>query len=405
MVSIRKEASGIPHLLVAPKRQIGPRLPRTQDDEEEGEVSSDDDFDRNIYEEGVGDARGWYEDGAYIARADEQAQEASGDEYDDGSESGQLSAKSIHQAYFASVIAHFKSLRRLLNASPPEDAVSSLTSDQPTFAEYFGPASKTKALWTRLLKTTDPNPAQLAQMDKDSVLRIIRVMLEKDFLARGYPITERTSRWIYALLARLPDRWELTHVENGWLRDLGKRAILLGVNVSEMAALRENVEDDALDAPEKKEIEQDSIDNEEAMDESLGDEQDYGKSKDDAHNLDANKTVMDGLSDVDSEIDPEAAEEGEVDESEAENEDDEGVPMELASQCSEDECSPQLLEAKNRLLAQLADSDNSIDAEMSRATQRSRKNARATLTMIITVVGELYGQRDLLEFRKPFVDL
>lgn len=33
---------------------------------------------------------------------------------------------------------------------------------------------------------------------------------------------------------------------------------------------------------------------------------------------------------------------------------------------------------------------------------RARMNARATLNMILTVAGEFYGQRDLLEFRDPF---
>jgi predicted DNA binding CopG/RHH family protein len=33
---------------------------------------------------------------------------------------------------------------------------------------------------------------------------------------------------------------------------------------------------------------------------------------------------------------------------------------------------------------------------------RARVNMRATLNMILTVAGEFYGQRDLLEFRDPF---
>ena len=33
---------------------------------------------------------------------------------------------------------------------------------------------------------------------------------------------------------------------------------------------------------------------------------------------------------------------------------------------------------------------------------RAQVNLRATLNMILTVAGEFYGQRDLLEFRNPF---
>lgn len=34
--------------------------------------------------------------------------------------------------------------------------------------------------------------------------------------------------------------------------------------------------------------------------------------------------------------------------------------------------------------------------------ERAKANVRATLNMILTVAGEFYGQRDLLEFRDPF---
>jgi len=41
-----------------------------------------------------------------------------------------------------------------------------------------------------------------------------------------------------------------------------------------------------------------------------------------------------------------------------------------------------------------------IDIPREETDEEMRRNTRATVDMIITVVGEVYGQRDLLEFRE-----
>jgi hypothetical protein len=57
------------------------------------------------------------------------------------------------------------------------------------------------------------------------------------------------------------------------------------------------------------------------------------------------------------------------------------------------------------------DDEDAADEHQERASDReaampdeaeARVNMRATLNMILTVAGEFYGQRDLLEFRDPF---
>lgn len=251
-------------------------------------------------------------------------------------------------------------------------------------------------------------------MSKDTILRILRVLLGGKFLRRGYTLPERTSRWLWALLARLPDKGELNYAEIGWVRDLGRRAVLLGRSLAEMAALREELAEGGLGAHEA--VDRSSSDEDVMVDAeelevegAVSPEQDEDDTtppeveQDEGHPSKADTPKPQPTSPV-----PEPdAEEGEIDE-------EEDVAMDLASESEgeDGEVAPQpkedLEEAKARLLAQLdkgPTSDDEAEAEKEAAKQRSRANLRATLNMILTVAGEFYGQRDLLEFREPFVGM
>ena len=70
-------------------------------------------------------------------------------------------------------------------------------------------------------------------------MRLLRIILGGKFLRKNQELRERTSRWIWALLARLPDKGELDYQEIGWIRELGKRAVLLMVSLAEMEVLKE----------------------------------------------------------------------------------------------------------------------------------------------------------------------
>ncbi|KAJ4218971.1 hypothetical protein NW759_008125 [Fusarium solani] len=417
--SVRQEANGIPHLLVAPKVQIGPQLPADFERDDDADQDDEGPTDRSIYETGIGDSRGYYEDGAYVGlpewAEEDDYEEGEAPEYEDDDFDEE---RAIHEAYFASLMDQYLHLRSVLHTKPPSNALSRLSPSQATTAAPFGHQSSPIGVWSRLLRTTDPHPLQLALMSKDTILRILRVLLGGKFLRRGYTLPERTSRWLWALLARLPDKGELNYAEIGWVRDLGRRAVLLGRSLAEMAALREELAEGGLGAHE-------------AVDRSSSDEDVMV----DAEELEVEGAVSPGQ-DEDDTTPPEVeqdegqsskadipapqptspapkpdAEEGEIDDEE------EDVAMDLASEseAEDGEVAPQpkedLEEAKARLLAQLDngpasdDPDAEAEAEKEAAKQRSRANLRATLNMILTVAGEFYGQRDLLEFREPFVGM
>lgn len=393
-------------MLVAPKVQIGPQLPpelqeEKDDDEEDGEEGE---IDRTIYTNGIGDSRGYYDDGAYIAMPEDEprAENEAGNEADN-----ECDEKELHEAYFSSIMRQYNRLRKTLHSETPSDASKRLSSTQATYAAPFGPKSNTNKTWANIMRNTDPHPLQLALMSKETVIRILRVLIGGTFLRRGHTLSERTSQWLWALLARLPDRGELNHAEIGWIRDLGRRAVLLGRSLAEMAALRDELEDGQLGVNE-------AVDASSSDEDVVGVDADY---LDDMDSPDENDTPAeeankdrDGENEVTNDKDG-GKEVGEIQESEAGDvamDIDSGSDTDGDGDAEEGEADEDLEAAKRGLLARLAasasDTELEVDAQ-EEARMRLRMNMRATLTMILTVAGEFYGQRDLLEFREPFVGM
>ena len=347
---------------------MGPQLPADFDAghnstqlEEGEELEEEEDF----HDEDHGRSTGYYEDGAYFDLG-----------YEDELEEGEAAVEDVdagtalQEAYFAALMRSYNSLRRLVNARPPRDASKRLPSSHLTHAAPLNRTSHTSSTWTRILTTLDPHPLQLALLSKDSVFLILRVLLGGQLLRRGRDIPERTSRWLWALLARMPEPGELTHWELGWIRDLGKRAVLLGRSIEEMEALREEVE--------------------EGLDE--GGEEQWPDEDGEPQAVEASQSLREH-----------APEEEEAEDGQAED-----VAMDLESSDDDEQPPADLEEVRRRLLAQLDDDDDDTEEERGRtealwqAESRAKMNMRATINMILTITGDFYGQRDLLEFREPF---
>ena len=486
-MSVRKEAHGIPNLLVASK-PIGP---------------SNESVDRSIYVDGKGDFRGFYQDGAYTALPDEYYDE---EEYDETEEPEAVAADGtgaaedvadrdydeeysddaslgrprnsnideIHEAYYGSLKRQYLNLRQMLHSTPPDSLVASLPSDNPTEVENFGASPDAFRQWTGRVMNTDPLPAQIASMHKDGVIRLLRIILTGKFFRKGQELHERTSRWLWALLARLPDKGELYYQEIGWVRELGKRAVLFMVSLAEAEILHQDYDVGGT----KDSDEGDEVDIE--VDENLDDVSSEPASIDDTppareDNLPTDQIMQDGAETGDQDngqVKDRAAEslaapapvkeesppqvpqshvpEPHVPESTADNATSPSdVEMQIDSDMDEGKVSavsqPKIESttadvemAKSNLLAQLGGLDGTADdgeiedpalhdgtteptepgikEESSEFAEslidpediedeevaRAKANVRATLNMILTVAGEFYGQRDLLEFRDPF---
>lgn len=409
---------------MAPKVQIGPQLPPgfdiegdDDDDAEEGECDDSIDATDAFV---APDTKGFYEDGAYIGISEDWGNDdVEPDEVPD-EENPDAMQKALNEAYFASIMQQFCRTRAMLHAEPPPDATSRLTSSQATEAAPFGRNSPTTRIWSRLLNTTYPHPVQVALMSKDTVIRILRVMIGGKFLRSGHSIPQRTSQWLWALLARLPEMGELNHTEIGWIRDLGRRAVLLGRSLAEMAALRDELADDGFGVNDNVDA---SSSDEEVVAEAVeeGDEEheaplaaeDTANGPPDAENGVMNSSSPIPTADLEDENkDQDDAENGDITQAKDDSEDGD-VAMDIASDSGSDADEGEIIEqaddaaaleeAKRNLLARLADDEKNRREEEER--ENARMNMRATLTMILTVAGEFYGQRDLLEFREPFVGM
>ncbi|KAJ4298737.1 hypothetical protein N0V88_003769 [Collariella sp. IMI 366227] len=394
--AVRQEASSVPHVLVAPK--AGPQLPPHL----QQQTASD--TDRSIYTDGVGDSRGYYHDGAYTAAPDPDPSTISSENDFTPDDPDLIATQSSHlrKAYYASLTSQFLSLRALLHQTPPCHLVAALPRDNGTEVGSFGARSWTFRVWTKRIRHTDPLPVQVAALDRQSVLKLLRVILGGKFIRRGYELRERTSRWVWALLARLPDRGEMGYDEVGWVRELGKRAVLMMVSIGQMEALREEVEGENLEGEE--------VDGDDGEEGYAGEMAGDGEVEIEGDGEPATEQTAAGIKDANDD------ENGEMDMDLDDGEvSDDNIPTTAGNQ----DIQANIAAAKARLLARLAeatsqeeqvpppateDQQNVNDSEAGSVFDETaaRVNMRATLNMILTVAGKFYGQRDLLEFRDPF---
>ncbi|OAA61708.1 ribonucleotide reductase inhibitor [Niveomyces insectorum RCEF 264] len=374
------------------------------EDEEEQDRGLDDHagLDRSIYENGVGDARGYYLDGAYIAAPDERngavttnavSAEAAAHPAADSSTDATANADAdlFCAAYRARLLARFALLRSHLQRDPPPAAVAALPPDHDV---TIGPLSTRSGAFRRalfLLQTTDPLPAQIAALDKLSAFRLLRVLL-RGLLAGGtaegssrssrsgrfarsllgpqpgatlgLDMDPRTSRWLWALLARLPDRGELDYREVGYIRDVAKQAVMRLAHLSYDMGHRTGgcgYDDQGEEVVPPVHPDDDDGD-------------DYG-------DLPEDDALPDDLEDVAMDVESEP-EQAANDEEKPAN----GEPGDTRSD-------PDLGEEQEREQEQHTEYEPEEDVDM---------HQRATLEMVLAVAGEFYGQRDLLAFRSPW---
>ncbi|KAG6052366.1 hypothetical protein E4U17_005882 [Claviceps sp. LM77 group G4] len=424
LLSVRKQAYDIPHLLVAPKVQIGPQLPATdprndgQENDDEGQVDPGIEAAPVAHTKEV--MQGYYDDGAYIAMPDEDWEVGTEDGHADSRGEADARVENLCEAYHKSIMKKYERLRRLLHSPLPEGSAKRLSSSQITHATPFGRHSNSTKVWAKVLRNTDPHPLQLALMSKETVLQILRVLIGGTFLRRGHTVSERTSQWIWGLLARLPDRGELTHTDIGCIRDLGRHAVLLGVSIEDMALMRDTLSDEQLvggkEGFDVGEHDENELSVEDVVERSSMVDEEKCRAVDTSTDADGEETRQE--QDREEEEEEEEEEEGEVEEDGEVQEESlhgEDMAMDLDSGSEDGQVRDEdadLEAAKSGLLARLTHasdteqpSEGDDGDEQREARMQLRINMRATLSMILTVAGECYGQRDLLEFRTPFLGL
>ena len=302
---------------------------------------------------------GYYADGAYMAAPSA------------ASDANIISDQDADDIYCQSLRDRFQTLRSNLSSSPPPEAMKRLDKDHPTYCS----ANDHKAFshWRHLLKTTDPMPAQVTAMDQKSVLRLVRI-LTTSYIKKTQNIDARTSRWVWALLAKVQEVGCLDSDEVSVIRELGKKA------VGYLAAINNN-------GSNSQSFNVYSVDEDEVEDATF---------------IEKDITLLGEVNDIQSE-NPSA----ESNQNQRNHDEKANTAEEMNSSSEEGEIietvEESLAAAQNRILGQL--SATAAIGDMTKSDTHRSKNTLATLDTIITVVAEFFGQRDLLEFRATLSNL
>jgi hypothetical protein len=421
----RSEAQAIPHVMFAPKSP-----------------TADGENDRAIYDSGYGDARGYYEDGAYVAAP--PIGPVMPTKYSPTT-SQDASSVSPHDVYTSRLLKSFQSQRTLLRSTHPSSAVDALN-PKHCIVVLKGPFKSAFGEWQRAITSIDPSPVQIATLKNWSVLRLLR--LATSSLKRGKNLPVRMGAWAWALLAKL-DYGILNRSEGSIVRDFGKKAVWMRLGFDERLAeatqgLVEPYEEDEEDE-EETEVQEEKFD-----------------APDPVADADA------PVEDQEVEMDISSEEDGEILENDDENGKGGGMSKttdsfsgELSnpSPSSKDTlyANPHLSHKRNASTSSMPDdagtvgkpkklktkADAFIDgeaaiaaakvnlmshmgrlvedgdvADVSELSMKAMEDTsmtgeqveklpnditKATLDMIILIVGEVFGQRDLLEFREKWV--
>ncbi|KAK4949960.1 hypothetical protein LTR10_011802 [Elasticomyces elasticus] len=274
---VRSEAKGVPQILTAPAVQTKKSLGQTEDG-------------------------GYFHDGAYTAIVKTSTTPA---------EPFPLA----QQHFYDSLLTQFRLVQASMHCTPPLSSIESLDSSQ--FISFPEASRKVRAQWEAHMLSSDPHPVQIACMDSETVLELVKFLRMRlnTLVQNDDSNAARVGAWIWAILGRCRDCGELSSEEISELRGLAQRAMHL---------LRKQ-------NPRSNDLDREDLDEEDDVDQ-LGIQADEQDPNANVRTEVENKHIKDNI-------------------------------------VGQDEASI------------------------------SHKLVCMTLDMIITVVGEVYGQRDLLDLR------
>ena len=404
----RSEARGIPNLLFAPPKPTTDKTP-----------------DPSIYNSGHGDSRGYYLDGAYIAApvlgpnlplADPTTTTSRGADAE-GIWGTETSSK---DAYTSSLLSLFRKQRAELNSIPASKAAQTLPPKTPISLPKYTPHAYKQ--FQDLIRSRDPTPPHLAALSKPTVLHMLD--LSTQLFKRRRNVDRRYSAWVWGLLCRLGDAGTLDSDAVSVLRELGKKAVWVGIGFMDSDAAK-STEGYADSSEYHGEDEQDL----QLNDEQANREVEHAPTRADGENIIVDQDSMNEYQ-RDRRRNTSSPEHSESDLHELpdavrsfnrrRNTSSPGPPDERTKEMTSERAlnkttAPQesiddIAVAKARLLRRL-NSQHAVPGHGKKVEAKNdgyhsdeeehcpNSNTRATIDMIIAIVGELYGQRDLLEFR------
>ena len=363
----------MPLLFTAPKTPQATE--RTTHDDEEDNKDKDHDQEGTTHRE---DKAGTFYDGVYVAPPMRSTTittvvEATASHHRHPTIAPNENAEPYPEAqltYYNLLHHRFLLLRSIVKCTPPSTAIAALDDSHPISLPRHSKNARKE--WRRLLLAVDPQTVQLACMDMDSVLGVLGIMarlLSENVKNGDAERVRRFGAWAWGLLGKCREIGQLVTEEVGEIRDLGKRAIKI------LGKMREEDERSRAAVPPRAQAQEDEQESED----------------DDDDPPDDDEPVPDQ--------DPEPAAATSATE----------VPDHDMEDAGPGDSTDELEAAKARLQAkiqggQMDESDDS--SHQATETEGSPGDValqtRAMLDMIITVVGEYYGQKDLLQAREKW---
>lgn len=291
------------------------------------------------------DSRGFFEDGAYLAAPEHGPSFPDyyeNDHYhdcdvDDSVERSVWVRASASEAYTASLLLKFRTLRERFNQLSSH-SLSAQEARQPELKVLLprDQESQQTQSWVNVLRNSVPQASQVASADANSLMSLI-LIFKHSCMKRGHTFSKNVGSWIFAILAALDERTMDAEMAYN-LRDMAKKAIWLDISMEPRFA---------------------------EASEAMGHDAGYLSSEDEGDYSTSNTTT------------------------EQASRNDDAAKGDLIRN---DDLEKKLQER------QLAESHGMLsDILLENATPDS--TTKATLDMIITIIGEVYGQRDLLDSR------
>ena len=362
LCTYRSEAKAVPNLLVAP---TSPTVKSKEDD---------------LYADYP---PGYYSNGAYTATPLPPSNPSQA--YTNG---GQQEDQDPQEAYYASLCARFTGLTEMLQSPPPRAAPDN------TDVHYLD--WRRPRMWRAKILKTAPTMVLLAQLTQESVICGLEVLESLLTLAnlkgrRG----KNVGAWAWGLLGRCREVGQMGSEEVGVLRNLGKQSVWLLRRISAGEVIGE-----AIDETDEEVGEEDEEDGE-------GEEERVGEGADCLDVVDADDDYSPYIDPVTTAV---LGHDGNND----------AHPIATTSDAD-------LAKAKQRIINSLGKNQAPSDTTETNASNgdgvesptltypatelgvdieedlegraHDKATIHATLDMLITIIGEFYGQRDLLDGR------
>ena len=385
MVIHRSEAKGVPNLLVAP---ISPTA-----------LSTD------LYADYV---QGYYADGAYTAVPSEVDRSLTKSSERDEDLDPQ-------EAYYAQLCRRFTTLSAILQSSPPGKKSETVSQESVSSLEYPSPSN-----WRRCILHEKPSMALLGQLRQENIIYGLQIL--EGALTKGNLLKDNeVGAWAWGLLARCRNVGQMSSEEVGVLRDLAKKSnwIIRGIR----AGVGENEEED-----QEENDQVDSMSGE-------GGNDDYSGSRKEMRSEGHNELIEADLRNEPKIINETPAP---LDLATTTSQSDPNITATKPSSPNElfdalAEARQQLLKSlhsglqsessetsqpawthtvneqtefinenrpiKNSVEDEVTEPDGNIPPDCENMKEGRKSTMNATLDMIVTIVGEIYGQRDLLDGR------